>query len=359
MPAFRSRLFDRLNSRLPHGLGDRGALTPDNLLEVEAFFLMAENELRGLTHLNGRPVILGQQQTFIVGYIGNMKASIALAKEIFSKAGTSTPRFLQLYRLSQDPLEHFFGDLRSRGHWCLNPTALYFMHSYRALVSNRLQLYGLSQGRNCTELQDVDRDDMLSSVDDGVDLDMEQQHWESILCKLQSSSSGNLQQNVLFYMSGWAVRQVLKVLKCDECKAVLVSAEPHQPSLSRLTLMKQKGGLIYASRSAYRVILLADMTLEHELLMRNVLLGDKRLLMRLLHATFKVVSADRLTFRALADHDGTSLMEQHGPRLIRLLATKYFNARLGHLGNLRTSSAVGAASSRRNQQTRALIFRSL
>ena len=48
---------------------------------------MAEEELRGLTHLDGRQVIYSQQQTFIVGYIANMKASIALAKELFSEEG--------------------------------------------------------------------------------------------------------------------------------------------------------------------------------------------------------------------------------------------------------------------------------
>ena len=61
---------------------------------------MAEEELRSLIHLYSRQVIYSQQQTFIVGYIANMKASIALAKELFSE-GTSFS-YLLLCRLSQD-----------------------------------------------------------------------------------------------------------------------------------------------------------------------------------------------------------------------------------------------------------------
>ena len=358
------RLFDRLNSRLPCGFGDKGALTPENLLEVEAFFLLAEEELRSLTHLDGRQVIHSQQQTFIVGYITNMKASIALAKELFSE-GTSYS-YLLLYRLSQDALEHFFGDLRSRGHWCLNPTPLYFIYSYRALVSNRLQLYGLSQGRNCMELQVLDISansgmccaDLLPIADGNAD--GEQHIWETILHKLHSRTAGPLRQNILFYMAGWAARQVLKVLRCEECRAALVTMEPYQAFLSRLTMVKQKGGLMYASRSTYRVVLLADRALEHELIKRD---GqpprDKQFLAQLLLVIFQTCAVDRHVFGELADHDSSSLLDQHVPRLIKLLAGKYLKARLGHLGNEYTTSRVGAASSKRNQRTRAVIFSAL
>ena len=329
---------------------------------------MAEEELRGLTHLDGRQVIYSRQQTFIVGYIANMKASIALAKELFSEEGSCAPSYMLLYRLSQDALEHFFGDVRSRGYWCCNPTPLYFISSYRAIVSNRLQLYGLSQGRNCTELQALDAGsgtdlccaDLLPRVDDGVDLDNEQQHWESILRKLHSRTAGPLRQNILYYMAGWAVRQVLKLLRCDECKSALVSEEPYHSFLGRLTMMKQRGGLLYASRSAYRVVLLADRALEHELIKRDGKPpANKNFLERLLLVVFQTCAVDQLLFCELADHDANSLLDQHVPRLIKLLAGKYMKARLGHLGKEFTCSIVGAAANKRNQQARAVIFSAL
>ena len=119
---------------------------------------------------------------------------------------------------------------------------------------------------------------------------------------------GPLRQNILFYMAGWAARQVLKVLWCDECRATLVAVEPYQAFLSHLTMVKQKGGIMYASRSTYRVILLADRALEHELIKRN---GqppqDKQFLAQLLLVIFQTCAVDRHVFSELADHDGSSL----------------------------------------------------
>jgi hypothetical protein len=71
-----------------------------------------------------------------------MKESIALAKEMFSEEASCAPHYLLLYRLSQDAIEHFFGDIRSRGYWCINPTPLYFMHGYRTLAEYIIVLHG-------------------------------------------------------------------------------------------------------------------------------------------------------------------------------------------------------------------------
>ena len=70
-------------------------------------------------------------------------------------------------------------------------------------------------------------------------------------------------------MAGWAARQVLNVLRCEEYWAALVTMEPYQAFLSRLTMVKQKDGLMYASHSTYRVVLLADRASEHELIKRD------------------------------------------------------------------------------------------
>ncbi len=127
-----------MDSKSPFAPGNKAAITRSNLLEVEAYFFMAEEELRGLIDLKENPLMYGIHRTFVTGYIGNMKASISLARDLFEESELN--KFLLTSRLSQDPIEHFFADIRSRGAWCQNPTANYFMCSYRALVGNRLQL---------------------------------------------------------------------------------------------------------------------------------------------------------------------------------------------------------------------------
>jgi hypothetical protein len=158
----------------------------------------------------------GITKTFIIGYISDMKAAISLAQDLFKSSESHT--HLLLHRLSQDPIEHFFGDIRSRGAWCQNPTAHYFMYSYRALVSNQLQLFGLSQGRNCSDPDPVNESNsLLVSVgedvgvgceDASVDHDLEAQHWAEIHNKLMDDTPNELRSNILYYMAGWAARQV-------------------------------------------------------------------------------------------------------------------------------------------------------
>ena len=210
------RLFGRLNSRSPFAVGSKGAITRDNILEVEAYFVLAEEELRGLTDFDGQPLLHGIHHTFITGYISDMKVALGLAKDLFNESLTNT--YLLLYRMSQDAIEHFFGDIRSRGYWCQNPTAQYFMYSYRALVSNRLQLLGPSEGRNCTdpvveEVVNSSNTAVLpspSSVDedDGIDQQVENLYWSWIHRSLMHNTPSEWRLNMLYYMSGWAARQV-------------------------------------------------------------------------------------------------------------------------------------------------------
>lgn len=207
-------MFDRLNSRSPFALGQKQAITRSNIEAVADSFETTEASLRSLKDTNGQLIMNGRLKTFIIGYITTMKASLLLARDIFQQY--SDVSYLLMYRFCQDAVEHFFGDVRSRGYWCVNPTAMYFSHSYRALLSNRLRLSGLSAGRNCTETEQLEPvgpfAEFLPStpadVDDGVDLDQESDHWTTILHLLQSDWPSELRSNILFYMAGWSARQV-------------------------------------------------------------------------------------------------------------------------------------------------------
>ena len=189
-------------------------------MQVEDEFAAFDEYLRGLVHTSGRPVMESVNKTFVVGYLANMRATTSLARDLFSDDKHKSVEFLAGYRLCQDALEHFFGDVRSCGRWCNNPTPLYFQHGYRALVHNRLSLIGLSaEGRNCTMLDDEPEEcskayksDLLPSPDDGVDLDMHNQHWENVLRVIHSQTASDIRQNILYYMAGWAARQVNKLM---------------------------------------------------------------------------------------------------------------------------------------------------
>jgi len=245
------RLCDRLDSKSPFAPGNKCAITRSNLLEVEAYFLLAEEELRGLTDFKGNQLMYGINRTFVTGYISNiMKTCISLARDLFAESISN--QFLLTSRLSQGPIEHFFGDIRSRGAWCVNPTAHYFMYSYRALVSNRLQLFGLSEGRNCSDLDRAPESEMglavCASIEDEaatdyiIHADVDEMYWKYMHDKLMSDTPTELRSNMLYYMSGWVARQVAKRLKCQECRESLFTITPFQNFMARLT------------RSVYRVV---------------------------------------------------------------------------------------------------------
>ena len=66
---------------------------------------------------------------------------------------------------------------------------------------------------------------------------------------------------------------------------------------------------------------------------------------------------DRQIFAEVKGHG--ELLNQHVPKIIKCLAHKFLKARLGHLGKLFTTAKHGAASEKRNQQTRILIFKGI
>ncbi len=167
-------------------------------------------------------------------------------------------------------------------------------------------------------------------------------------------------QNILYYMAGWASRQVLKLIDCEGCKLALITSTPYHTFLGRLTMAKNQGGLLYASRSTYRVILLADRAMNHVMIHFNGRPSySKQLLQQLVLIVYQACSVDLLVFPELTGHDGSNLMDQHVERLIKLLARQFLTARLCHLGKQYTLSVFGASSSKHNQLKRMAIFQSL
>ena len=267
-------------------------------------------------------------------------------------------RYFIPYRLCQDSLEHFFGDIRLRGGWCSNPTALQFRYAYRAIVSKRLQLFGLSTaGRNCAE-EPLEMDDgYVPQIDNEVDLDRESDVCDQLLQVLQRKWPSEIRGNVMYYMAGWAARQVAKRIKCTDCKEALFTAQSFNNALARLVTLRQQGALVHPSRSVYRVIHLTDQALKLERA-KPYLPSDSRFLQHLSIHVYRAASSDRLLFPELDGHDAT-VIDQHVPRLIKALAEKYATALLGHIVKEETTARMGAAANRRNRMSRITIFKAL
>lgn len=94
-------------------------------------------------------VIKSKVRTGFVGYILNMLSLRCLYNEYVDKS--KILQCVPTFRLSQDPLELFFGKIRSRNGFNDNPTMQQFMGAMRKLIVN--QNFAISKGSNCNEYE--------------------------------------------------------------------------------------------------------------------------------------------------------------------------------------------------------------
>lgn len=69
-------------------------------------------------------------------------------QNIWKKVNNAGIQFLRTRHINQDPLENFFGMIRSHGRRNINPSCSQFSGSYKTLLINNLTSKG-SMGSNC------------------------------------------------------------------------------------------------------------------------------------------------------------------------------------------------------------------
>lgn len=151
--------------------------------------------------------------------------------------------------------------------------------------------------------------------------------------------------------------QVIQRVHCSVCREALFDSEPYNNKLARLTVIKQRGGLKYASRSVFRIIQLTDSALNEAILKTGGSPpSDPQFLRRLENVILHASVCDVHIFKHLQH----SVFEiDHIPNMIKAISRNYANARLGYLSKTYTTSKKGVASNVRNKATRLLIFKGI
>ena len=126
-------------------------------------------------------------------------------------------------------------------------------------------------------------------------------------------------------------------------------------------MAKQRGGLVYPTRSVFRVIVLTDQAMQRAIRQSDgAPPTDSQFLNKLLCTVSMASAEDRLIFPDLYGHDDSNVFDcLHVSALIKQLACKFAMARLGLLNSTATIGEHSAASVKRNQATRLLIFKGL
>lgn len=137
---FMDRIFDLLNSCSKFGKDFKAPLKPENENDWRPFIREAIDYIDSLC-INKQCTQLILHSNRKVGFLG-FKVSLLSVQNIFDLyIGTPSLNYMLTYKLSQDHIELFFGLIRQRGGWNVNPTCLQFKAAFKRLLTrNEIKL---------------------------------------------------------------------------------------------------------------------------------------------------------------------------------------------------------------------------
>ena len=248
-------IFDLMNSRTKYSnYKMRNALSGDNMQIWRSIFDKTQLYLTGLTTVSGKCLL--EEDSRKTGFAAIFYNIVAIST-IFSEIVTNGPMlYICTYKFSQDPLEHFFGLIRSKFGSNNNPTPKQFRNVYKRIllgVTNKLV-----QNSNVILQDTTEMIAIIPSSEDKVDYIIDHYDFEDL--ELNDLTSG-FRKNVTDYIGGFIVRKVSSKLTCEQCIKSL-SSMPY----SGLIKTKDIGGrMTYPSKFVQKALQVAEEILQAEL----------------------------------------------------------------------------------------------
>ena len=259
------RLFDVLNSRHPYMSGFKSPIRNSNLNMITSVILQISNYLLTLKDFHGQPLIYHRRKTFIIGFVSTAKSLISISEELLNRAANPY-KYVLTYKFSQDHIELLFSCIRSRGGFNNNPNTLQFRTALKQILmrnsimpSNKANVIAFEPQSHGSifSLQASKRRTPMSEMSTVVASNEEDDDLQQIFDKIQVDTITN---NILYYISGFIIRKLIKSIDCTQCSEALVlstAISDHQycsSPYSSLVNRKNRGGLIQSSHGAYQVV---------------------------------------------------------------------------------------------------------
>lgn len=234
------RIFDFLNSRSPFNKGFKKPIYSYNL---QFYKEEAENWIQYLYQLqdaNGTPLHLSKRKTFVIGFVTAIRSVLFVSEKLLAK---HYYKYVLTFKFSQDHLEIFFSILRSRWGFNNNPNCVQVIVAIKKLLLKN-DVAAPSTG-NCAPLTEIENDDE-NELEDLLDVNCDDRNVY-------------FKDSVLYYISGYIVRKLLKKIKCNSCRLALVDkTNPEEHSYARtidiFTKLKNRGGLYFASADVFKIV---------------------------------------------------------------------------------------------------------
>lgn len=364
-------LFDLLNSRNLKDPGFKKPLQSKNVSQCFAFLQNAKEYLKSLTITIKRkrtikkktgtrvifisetvPLWKCQASTGVIGLLVCIESVQHLYRDVVE---THYLSFLITYKVSQDHIELFFGNIRSHGGHNNNPNVQQFMAAYKKIltfIETRDKFTGncipleempiLNCGNAVTninrssigyrlelELEDTGSKKQKEKDIEEAEINIYQGNCDHFAATLNEhcGHEKELILQIIGYIAGFVVRHLLKKLKCEYCKDCLLAKE--KLKFHKLIDIKDLGGLCYASKDVFLICEKSEYIIRR-FLRTGGCVKDKMCISILK----KFIDCD--VFIGINENcQGADFGHKIG--LLKAIIEKYIDIRLHYAGKLKTS----------------------
>lgn len=244
-----NNLFDVLNSKNLRATGYKMPINVSSINSLKLFFNNIAALFQLLRNKEQKPILTCRKKTGFLGFYVDCLS----VQRIFHNLMTFGVQFLLTYKLSQDFVEHFFGCIRLRGGWNLNPTSEQFRYAYRRLLIHSTDGI-IGENGNCSLLQ----------LNDIVHNSLNEETLSTAITQVENLSHVcnplhcRFCQNVIVYIAGAICKCLKPKLKCSACMAALLHSIKDPAINSLLITLKNRGGLLRPSGNLCRLLLLTE-----------------------------------------------------------------------------------------------------
>jgi len=306
------------------------------------------------------------RKTFIYGFALAVKSILQISEKLFKD--NNSYKYILTYKFSQDHIETLFSRIRSRHGFNNNPNVTQFRVAMKQiLIKNAIST---SSAANCTAL-DTDcigslfeykwtrRANKLIENSDTYHTDINSDYLHDMSAPLDSNINNELKNNILYYIAGYIVTKLLKLLKCVSCANSLIQVTTehnycHQSIYSKLLQFNNNGGLTTPSLSVYTIVAETE---------KQILICTNNLNNLTAHDLGKTIILNVKRRFALDNHifsdincENLNYLERpHKLILISSIATEYLNIRLFSHGNFITREIL-LPWRKRHHLTKQILF---
>ena len=270
-----NNLFDILSSRNWKSCGYKRPVQKRNIEQIKDFLVKAETYIRSLKFSDGQDIIKTKRKTGFLGFLFCIR-SLQIIYERYISASDAPLTFLLTYKLSQDHIELFFGQIRSMGGNNNNPTVKQFSAAYKKLLvqnnimdvvkGNCLPLnsvpiltVGSNYGNNAS-VESINASLLRDKVSEDCDRDETNNSEDEYVYIPSNSHLTKCANHIVAYIAGFVVFSLKKCLHCEICiEALTLANASNRHSLIKL---KRKGRLINPSDGVIDICVICEKILR-------------------------------------------------------------------------------------------------